>query len=80
MPRITHDDDFRCDLGRSGGGSTFVRVVHEPSGLNRNVSGLGLCSADEVARELLNALLADLEKQGWRRITSEQAEPTIVAD
>ena len=67
MPNLIHDADCRFEIGRAGGGGTFVRVVHEPSGCNRRLAPLGNRTAEDVAAELAAAVEVELLQQGWVR-------------
>jgi hypothetical protein len=34
-------DDFTVEIGRAAGGKTFMRIVHVPSGISREVPSIG---------------------------------------
>jgi hypothetical protein len=65
MGQVIRDDDLRIDIGRATGGRTFIRVVHEPTGINRQLVGLGNRSYHDVVNELRSAIESELVQHGW---------------
>jgi len=56
---MLRDSEIRVDIGRAGGGGTFVRVVHIPTGRARTKDRLG----SEVYAVVLSRLRAELEAE-----------------
>ena len=65
MGRVIRDSDIRIESGRATGGRMFVRVVHEPTEISRQVEGLGGRSYRVVVAELRSAVESELERRGW---------------
>jgi hypothetical protein len=55
------DSDFVVESGRAKGGRMFVRVVHQPTGKNRTIVGLGERSHHEVVDELIAQIKREIE-------------------
>ena len=59
-------EDFRVDVGRANNGRTFLRVVHLPSGRNKQIVGLCGRTARDVADELARRLLQEINDADCR--------------
>jgi hypothetical protein len=67
MASMIRDEDFRIESGRADGGRMFLRVIHLPTQASRVVVGLNDRPYAEVVRELLSAVLQEIEAVGWRK-------------
>ncbi|MFO0814435.1 MAG: hypothetical protein U0796_14530 [Gemmatales bacterium] len=67
MAKVIRDDLFRVDIGRASGGQTFVRVIHQPTGIARVVVGLAGRDTRAVTTELRDAIVGELLGRGWCR-------------
>jgi hypothetical protein len=65
MERIIRDCDVIVESGRASEGRMFVRVIHEPTQINRTVDGLGGRAYQDVVAELLAAVKEELMQNGW---------------
>lgn len=52
----------------------FVRAIHIPTQVSRVVVGLKGRSYKEVVRELLSAVVQEIEAAGWYRRSEERQE------
>jgi hypothetical protein len=59
LPTGCDPSDFLVETGRSEHG-TFVRVVHTPTGMSECVYPIGIRAPEDVARELLGGLAAEI--------------------
>jgi hypothetical protein len=65
MERVIRESDVIAESGRASGGRMFVRVIHQPTGTNRKVVGLGGRAYQDVVAELLAAVKQELMQDGW---------------
>jgi hypothetical protein len=65
MKRVIRDRDVIVQTGRASEGRMFVRVIHEPTQINRTVVRLGGRPYRDVVTELLAAVKEELMQNGW---------------
>ena len=61
MSREPIDESLRMDIGRAGGGKSFVRVTDIATGINRTQVGFNGETAESIARRLAAAVLVDIK-------------------
>jgi hypothetical protein len=66
MPSPLVPDNFSIEIGRAADGKTFMRIVHLPSGIYREVPSIGNEGA-EVARKLAAEIQLELAKRAVQR-------------
>ena len=77
---MLHDNEVRIDTGRALDGTTFVRVVHIPTGRFRTESSLGSESHVAAVTRLRAELEAELVAAGLIQLRGDRDHSTATDD